>query len=290
MLVDLLRVQTRDGVFLDGMLQRPATSRAAAPQSVLMVHGTGGNFYGSTLFDFLGEKLLTLGFAVLRANTRGHDGVSTAATSKGGRRLGAAYETVDDCRHDLLAWTQWLCDNAGPDVLLLGHSLGAVKCLYAATHEPSLLGPSDAIVALSPPRLSYEWFCSGAKRDEFLATYQRAEERLRQNQPHALLEVTMPLPFVISAAGYVEKYGPDERYDFAKLLPGLEARTLFLFGAVETENNVAFQEGPALIEEKRKRYPNLDVRVIAGGDHFYTGVRDDAWRAIDDWLPRQRVD
>ena len=56
-------------------------------------------------------------------------------TARGGLRLGAAYETVDDCRFDLLAWVAWLRQHVGPRVALAGHSLGAVKCLYAAAHD-----------------------------------------------------------------------------------------------------------------------------------------------------------
>src|SRR5438128_498763 len=85
--VDLVRITTRDGIQLDGCLQRPvASSVHAGIDAWCLVHGTGGNFYQSSLFDFLTEKLLGLGAAVLRINTRGHDGISSAVTAKGGVR------------------------------------------------------------------------------------------------------------------------------------------------------------------------------------------------------------
>ena len=76
--------------------------------------------------------------------------VSNAVTSKGGRRLGAAYEIVDDCRHDLLAWLDLLRERAGPRIALVGHSLGAVKTIYALAHEDV---PLQCAIAISPPRL-----------------------------------------------------------------------------------------------------------------------------------------
>ena len=85
---------------------------------------------------------------MLRVNTRGHDPVSTAATARGGRRQGAAYEAVDDCRHDVAAWLDWLRPRAGPRVGLLGHSMGAVKCLYAPAQEPDLR--PACVIALIP--------------------------------------------------------------------------------------------------------------------------------------------
>src|SRR5436190_23672164 len=138
MLVDLVHTTTRDGVRLDGMLQMPTGGKTWPVDGLCFVHGTGGNFYGSTLFDAIGQRCLERGCAVLRVNTRGHDGISNAVTAKGGRRLGAAYEIVDDCRHDLAAWVDFLQQRVGPRIALVGHSLGAVKCLYTLAHEPTL--------------------------------------------------------------------------------------------------------------------------------------------------------
>jgi pimeloyl-ACP methyl ester carboxylesterase len=177
--------------------------------------------------------------------------------------------------------------NVGPRIAFLGHSLGAVKCVYALAHEPALSAAAlglAKVILLSPPRLSYEWFCSSAKREAFLATHHQAEALVQQGRPDALLEATVPLPMAISAAGFLDKYGPQERYDFRTLLPSIRVPALFLFGSVEVENNVAFQESPALVEARRGRQPNLSLALIPGGDHFYTGVRDAAWAAIDRWL------
>ena len=116
MLVDLLHITTRDGVRLDGVYQAPATPSSLLIDGAILVHGTGSNFYGSTLFDALADRLVSLGVGVLRVNTRGHDLMSTASTARGGRRLGAAYEVVDDCRHDLAAWVDRLQGLSGSRV------------------------------------------------------------------------------------------------------------------------------------------------------------------------------
>ncbi len=282
--VDLVRVTTHDGYHLDGILQRPLP--AARPvvdlDGVCFIHGTGGNFYSSTMFDLFAERFVRLGCAVLRGNTRGHDGISTAVTGHGGVRLGAAYENVDDCRHDLAAWLDWLRTNVGPRVGLLGHSLGAVKCLYAAVQEPQ--AAPEAILAISPPRLSYSWFCASPQAAEFLATFQEAEARIGARQASALLEVKLPLPMVIAAAGYVEKYGPDERYNYLRFLGRVPCKTLVLLGSVEVEKNMAFQGAPREVATLAERNPRLAFEVIPGADHFYSGVREAAWHALERWL------
>lgn len=278
MLVDLVQTTTRDGLRLDGMFQ--ATTAPAVPiDAAVCVHGTGGNFYSSTLFDALAEKLLALGVAVLRVNTRGHDLMSSAAGARGGVRLGAAYETFDDCRHDLAAWATWLQQQGRSRIALIGHSSGALKCLHAQAHEPD---PAVAcIIALSPPRLSYSWFAGSEKGPEFLTTYQQAQALVAAGEPQALLDVRFPLPFVLTAAGYAEKYGPDERYNYLRFLGRLRVPALVTFGEVEAANNVAFRGAAGEIANIA---PGVRVQTIAGADHFYTGVREPLLACVEGWL------
>jgi alpha-beta hydrolase superfamily lysophospholipase len=281
-LVDLVQTVTRDGFRLDGIFQAaPAGVAPALPVAAwCFLHGTGGNFYNSTLFDSLAARLLELGGGVLRANTRGHDGISTAHTSRGGRRLGAAYEVVDDCRHDVAAWVGWLGGRAGSPVGLIGHSLGAVKALYALAREPDL--PVAALVAVSPPRLSHSWFAASPQGRDFLNTWTRAEHLVAAGQPSTLMEVQLPLPFVITAAGYVEKYGPDERYNYLRFAGDVRCPTLVTLGEIESENNMAFRGAAAALRETAP--PRLRVETIPGADHFYTGARKELASCVEAWL------
>jgi dienelactone hydrolase len=284
MLVDLIQTTTRDDVRLDGTFRLPAAAaeRQLALDAFCLLHGTGGNFYNSTLLEAIAQRLLGLGCAVLIANTRGHDGISHAVRGKSGIRQGAAYEVVDDCRHDLAAWTSWLRERIGPRVAWLGHSLGAVKCLYANAQEPQLA--PDGIVAVSPPRLSYSWFCSGPAAADFLTSYRQAEALVNAGQPTTLLEVKVPLPFVITAAGYLEKYGPDERYNYLRCLNGLDCPTLLTLGEVEANSNPAFQEIPAAIADLARKPSRCQLETITGADHFYSGVREPLLARLEPWL------
>ena len=284
MIVDLVQVMTRDGVRLDGTLQVPgASARAQLPfDALLCIHGTGGSFYSSSLFDAIAERLVELGSAVLRVNTRGHDGISTTVTSSGGRRAGAAYESVDDCRHDLAAWIHWLERRGSNRIGLVGHSLGAVKCIYSLVSEPA---PSVShLVALSPPRLSYSHFARSVAGPQFLAVFEKARNLIDQARGAELLDVGFPLPYVVSAAGYVDKYGPDERFNFLNYIGRLPCPTLFLFGALEVEQNLAFQGLPELVQRGAPAPPRCAVEVIPDADHFYTGVRKEMMTRIEAWL------
>jgi dienelactone hydrolase len=284
MLVDLVQITTRDGLRLDGaFLAPPADTRPIFDlDAVCFVHGTGGNFYSSTLFDDLAGPFLEGGCAVLRVNTRGRDGISTAATTRGGRRLGAAYELVDDCRHDLASWLDWLGSRVGPRVGLVGHSLGAVKCLYALAHEPALA--AACVAALSPPRLSYSWFCTSPEGPEFLETYTAAVRLTAAGQGSTLLEVRLPLPLAIAAAGYEEKYGPEEHYNILRFAARVPCPVLVTLGSVEVPSNMAFRGLPEALAETASRHKRMRIVTIPGADHFYGGVRGELIAALRDWL------
>jgi len=272
MIVDLVQTTTRDGIRLDGMFQAASVPPAVPLDALCFIHGTGGNFYSSSLFDTLSERLLAMGIGVLRVNTRGHDGISTAVTAKGGRRQGAAYEIADEARHDLAAWLDWLRQRAGPRCGFLGHSMGAVKALYTTAHDIAL--KPACIIAVSPPRLSYSAFCTSSDGPQFLATYAEAERLVQAGTPAALMEVKLPLPFVITAAGYLEKYGPEERYNYLRFLSGLPCPVLLTVGEREMTNNMAFAGVTEEMAPLAARNPQLSIETIAGADHFYTGVRE----------------
>lgn len=279
MQTELVQVRTKDGVTLHGAHFAPTVSNASGRMAVC-VHGTGSNFYSSTLFDSISDRLLDAGIGVVRINTRGHDGISTAATVQGGRRIGAAYEIVDECRHDLAAWVDFARDRGAAEVILIGHSMGAVKCLYAAAKNPNL--NADRVVAVSPPRLSCEWFRQGPHAVKFKGLLSRAQALANAGEGQQLLEVDFPLPMILCAAGYVDKYGPQERYNFLPWLPTLRQPVHFVFGTVEVERNWAFTDLPTAVRDQMT--PTQTVTVIEGTDHFYTGKHQQLTTAILDWL------
>src|SRR5262249_33017070 len=101
--VELVSVTTSDAVRLEGSLREPAEGSAHGELGLDLVvchHGVGSNFYVPNFFDRMGDQLVARGCAILRANSRGHD----QSFYDGPRALGSAYEIVDDCRQDIIAW------------------------------------------------------------------------------------------------------------------------------------------------------------------------------------------
>lgn len=285
MLNDLVQVRTKDGIVLHGAWFEPqadASRGAIDVDLAICIHGTGGNFYSSTLFDALTSNLQERGVSVLRINTRGHDGISTASSASGGIRLGAAYEVIDDCRRDVTAWVLYGERRGAQKIALIGHSMGAVKAVYAAAVAPQ---PTvTRVIGISPPRLSYRWFQQGPTATVFGRTLKEASDLVAQGQGKQLLEVEFPLPMMITAAGYLEKYGPQEKYNFLNHLSKINCPMLFTFGTLEMERNWAFRDLPEAVREHTGPAQLIDIRTLAGADHFYTNMHSELSATITDWL------
>jgi pimeloyl-ACP methyl ester carboxylesterase len=296
--VELVRTTTRDGLRLDGALVEGvgslcrndaqlqskdfARQRLPTPSAAVLLHGVAGNFYTSSTFDVVIPKLLELGLDVLSVNTRGHDSVFGSMAGNVRRRLGAAYETVDDCRLDIGAWIEFLASRGHASVVLVGHSLGAIKAVYAQAHEkwPHVA----AVIAASPPRLSYSAFMNSAESSVFWESMSTAERMVAEGRGDDLFTGKFPFPLLITAAGYIDKYGPAERYNILRFAAELPCPALFTYGSKElTGGGIAFADLP----EALMGLPSADgrqVAVIEGADHVYTGVSDELAATVLEWL------
>jgi pimeloyl-ACP methyl ester carboxylesterase len=269
--VDLVNTTASDGVRLDGAIWAAAFD---GPQcefdAVMCLHGVGGNFYGSRLFDALTEPLRARGISVLRVNTRGHDGVSTASTPHGGRLQGAAYERVSDCCLDVAAWADFLVAANLPRIAIIGHSLGALKAIYAQAYAPH--EAVRRIVAISPPRLSYTKFVHGTDAQRFRSSLEMAEQLVREGQPQMLFLASFPFPLILAAATFLDKYGIEERYNLLKFSERLATPTWFVYGAEElASGGSAFDGVTQEIESAAWGSRTPSVHVIPDANHFYVG-------------------
>ena len=291
MQVELVRARTSDGLRLDGSLALPThlSTDTSTVDAVVLLHGVGGSFFGGAMFDPLAARLVELGIAVLRVNTRGYGAVNMIATDGGATRGGAAFEIVDQCRHDVTAWCDFLVQRGMSRIGLIGHSLGAIKALYAsafATHENVV-----RVIAASPPRLSHSAFHHDPRSHDFFDSLAVAKQHIQAGHPEQLITARFPFPLLITAASYVDKYG-DERYNILKFVSQVASPALYIYGSIELEHGgVAFAGLPEAIQRAVRQadapsHPKLEVTTIAGADHFYTGKSDELTDVVANWLTR----
>lgn len=297
MLVDLVETTAADGLRLDGVLFPAARDEAdtrppLAIDAVLLMHGTGSNFYGSRFLTAIAERVAKWGAAALLVNTRGHDQIGSALVRHAdgftsSRTIGSAYEFVDDARLDIAAWLALLAERGYLRIAVVGHSLGAVKTIYTAVHDA--LPGVVALVAVSPPRLSYTHLAASARGPGFLEEIAKAERFIADGKPETLLSIRFPIPYMITAESYLDKYGPAERYNLLKYLERLTLPTLFTFGSQEVQQGIAFRDFPDKLAKAEAAGAKLKTAVIAGGDHHYTGVQGALLDTIERWIRKTLV-
>lgn len=295
MICDLVRVTTQDGVRLDGALVEPlssvtgnsstgnSVSATGKLDAIIAVHGVASNFYSSNLFENLLPHLRLFGIPVLLINTRGHDLACYSYANKSRRSIGAAFEIVDDCRLDLAAWIDWLAQQGRRNLLLLGHSLGAVKIVHAAATDqrPEVRG----VLAMSAPRLASSAFRNGAESGPYLESLLRAMELVKKGEPESLMQSTFPYPLLITAGGYLDKYGPGDRYHIVDQVPKLMCPTLFTYGQLELESGAtAFAGIDQAILSAKGPGQSATVAVVPNADHNYSGQSAPLASHITTWI------
>jgi len=198
------------------------------------------------------------------------------------RRFGAAYEIVDECRYDVAAWIEFLRGCGCRRIVLIGHSLGAVKGVFAQAFDK--FADVAAVVAVSAPRLSYSAFMNAAESSLFWESMHEAETMVKSGQSEELFTTKFPYPMLMTAAAYIDKYGPAERYNILKCAAELPCPALFTYGGKEVASGGApFAGMPEALGTLPNKQPRK-VKVIEGADHVYAGVADRLANEVTNWL------
>jgi pimeloyl-ACP methyl ester carboxylesterase len=280
---ELVRTLTPDGMRLDGALLTGDDVASTPVDVALCLHGVGANFYTSSTLEAVMPALRRLGIAVLLANTRGHDSLYTASVAMGRRRQGAAVEFVDECRFDIAGWRKYLAERGLGRILLVGHSLGAIKAVYSQALEPTpgVVG----LIAASPPRLSCQAFKNSLESAPFFDSLTTAEQLVKAGRGDELFLAKFPFPLLISAVSYIDKYGPAERYNILKFAGCVTVPALFIYGSKELESGgIAFAGLPEALGKLPEKRAALNVEVVEGADHNYTGRGESLAAVMSGWI------
>ena len=279
----LVSTVTADGLRLDGAFCEPPVS---ARLTLLLIHGTGSNFYSPGPLEALAQSAAFIDCAALRVNTRGHDGMATIPGSPRSVQGGATFEAVTDSSLDIAAWIDHVsCLNeaatSASGIVLVGHSMGGVKAIYsqARSADPRVKG----VVCLSPPRFCHEHWMQHSDAEEFRRSFAEATRLVDEGRPNELLVCRQPVPFVATARGFIEKYGPDDTFDIVRLLPRVDCPVLILIGSRTVDASPAFDSLPEQLNGLAELTP-VSLEVIADADMSYSQCPDRVLASITEWL------
>ena len=279
MLVELVSLLNDDGLRLDGAFYPPTESadRAGPVDAVLLIHGSRGNFYdGAT--KSMAEDLSTQGYACLPLNTNAHD---TAWYNPGSREFkGNAFEVLADTCIDLRAGIDHLTERGYRSIGLLGHSMGAVRAAYYAATEDD--GRVTAVVPVSPVRLSYSYFMESEDAEEFAANIEIARRLIARGEPEGVFRVGHPIPQLFSATSFLDKHGPEEKYNLINHAHGIRVPMLTLNGSLETHSRL--RDMAQDLAAAAVNSPKAETLMVEGGEHSLVNRTTEASDAVLKWL------
>jgi len=284
--LELTRVTTNDELFLDGVFATPENPPdAAAPVDLfLLVHGTGGNFYAPGVLETFARQAVEQGIAALRINTRGHDSICSLPGPFGANRGGAAYESIADCRTDLHAWINEMLRRGFRRIALVGHSMGGVKAIYtmAQAAHPSV----SHVITLSAPRFQHSTYFGHPQGGKFRNDYEMARAFVDDGMPDRLMSITLPLPMLITARNFLEKYGPEDTFDIVKQLPSVRCPTLLLVGTESINRSPAFSNQPEDVSALQADHSHVEFQTIKDANTNYAGHWEEPFQRAAEWLSR----
>ncbi len=153
-MTDLVRVRARDGLPLPVWITRPAGAAKGPLPTVVLVHGgpwvRGRDWAWSDDAQFLASR----GYLVIEPEFRGSAGYGQRLYRAGFKQYGRA---MQDDLVDVQAWAvqKGLTD---PDrVCIAGASYGGYAALMGLARDPSLYRCGVAWVAVTDPRLLFQW-------------------------------------------------------------------------------------------------------------------------------------
>lgn len=283
--MEIVTVITSDQLRLHGCyLPATAANRVSAAKGAVdgavLVHGIGGNFYSSRLLFHFANTLRDLGISAVIINTRGHDMINLSTWQGRAQSVGAAFENVDHCRFDLAAWVEFLVKRGHDHILLFGHSLGAIKSLYVAAFQPP--NQVAAVIGLSPTRLSYSRMLQTPSGHLFHDTFSQCQQLVAEGKGQNPILVRFPVTTWMSPQAYVDKYGPEEKYNWLRFFQQITIPTKLLFGQKELQKDAAFEGLSEELPDLSRTLTHIDIDIVSQADHFYTSQ----YSAVDDLLIR----
>lgn len=263
--IQMVRLQTTDGITLTGVLRQPHTVRNNA--GVILVHGYSGNFY-SGIMSFLPEALSDSGFATLVINMRDHD-------------RGPKKNRFEDNRYDIAVAVDEMARLGYNPIFLFGHSMGTNRVLYyiAATGDSRIRG----ILLTGPPGNLFEWNISIFGIEAASQVLAQAQDLVARGKGDEWMLINLgPLGKALYTANHVVSLrGPKTVSDPYKNISQIFKPILIVHGLADRLANPDVTD--RLLKSAK---PGIHVTVvkIPGANHGFSAHQQDLVTAVNKWL------
>jgi len=276
MKTELVAIKTTDNVLLHGAFYEGKRGKPA----VIVMHGSQMNFYMG-LGAFLPSLLAEMDYPCLTANFRGHD-MATAPDGYSRKIIGSIYDNFPECVLDVEALLGFVREQGHERVILLGHSQGVFKILYA---QRKLQDQNVAGLALvSPPPSAAEMTIFLVGRKEYERALAEARQAIQDNDPYRLIvsPARGNLPFVFSALTYISFCDSEIPVDARHLCRDVTPPLLITRGSLDLPPITK-----ELVESIKENCPSPDrcrVAELDGASHLYNGHETVLANVLTDWI------
>ena len=266
--IEMVRLQTSDGISLTGVLRGPHTVRKKA--GVVMIHGYSGNFY-SGIMAFLPEALADCGFATLALNMRDHD-------------RGSKKNRFEDNCYDVAVAVDEMARLGYNPIFLFGHSMGTNRVLYylAATGDSRIKG----VLLTGPPGNLFEWNISIFGLEAASQVLGQAQDLVARGKGNKWMLIDLgPLGKALYTANHVVSLrGPKTVSDPYKNIARIFKPVLIVHGLADRLANPDVAD--RLLKSAASRI-HVTVVKIPGANHRFSSHQQDLVNAVNKWLTDQ---
>ena len=156
--------------------------------------------------------------------------------------------------------------------------LRAVRYYAAFENDPRV----QVVIPISPVRLSYSYYMNSADAEEFQNNLELADQMEADGRALDLMKVNFPITQFFSAASYLDKHGPGERYNLVDLGPRIHVPILALAGSLETHTRLVDMASDLVLSAVNS--PSASYEIIKGGDHSLQNRKNEASKAVLKWV------
>lgn len=283
---EFIRFTTEDKLILQGIVYRPDSPTEKA---YLHIHGMAGNFYENRFLDAMAKELTNIGCVFISINTRGHDYIADfpiAGSEEKSKKIGDAYEVFEECLLDIKPAIDYLQEYGYKEIILCGHSLGAVKvAYYMAKTKDQRIGK---LILMSPP----DMVGLTEKENDSDKTMEEAKRMASDGKGNELLPGLLWGWYYLSANTYLNFSirGNDidifNTYDKTKpsLLSEIRIPILAFLGEKDDAAIMPPREALEIMKAKATNAPKFDIDIISDAPHSYFGHEKEMARKLADWL------
>jgi pimeloyl-ACP methyl ester carboxylesterase len=265
---EIIRLQTTDGVWLDGALREPKPERIRA--GIVMVHGYGGNFY-SGIMSFLPEGLSEQGFATLTLNMRDHD-------------RGPKNNLFEQNLQDIAAGVDEMARRGYKVLFLLGHSMGTNRVLFyqAESQDPRIVG----LILTGPPGNLFQWNIKTFGLEAATQILRRAQKLKDEGKGDTWMLIDLgPLGKTLYTANHVVSLrGPQTVSDPFMNVARFTKPILIVHGLAD---RLADPQVAEQLKNNARSASRVTVVKIPGADHRFREHHQELIGTIDQWLFQQ---